>query len=151
MKTSQHLLPFVALVGLALTACGGETKPAATAPTKPAAAANELGAHNHGEARELGSIKIGDTEVVVALLSKIEAGSQADVDLDFPANAKMPSVIRGWIGVESAEGSRKAKFHKEGDHGMHGHCEVPKTIPAGSKVWIELEMDGKTTTASFAY
>ncbi|MFM1870943.1 MAG: hypothetical protein RL398_365 [Planctomycetota bacterium] len=151
MKTAQRTVSILAGVCLALAACGGETKTAPLEPTKPAATTPEMGAHNHDDARELGSIKFGDADVVVALLSKIEAGGQADIDVEFPAAAKMPEVIRGWIGVESAEGSRKAKFHKEGDRGMHGHCEVPKTIPAGSKVWIEIEADGKTTTASFAY
>jgi acetamidase/formamidase len=152
MNPLQRHVPFAALVCFCLAACGGSEQPAPTpTPAQPAAAASGMGDHKHEIEQPLGKMKVGEHEVAVMLLSKIEPGKQVDVDLEFPAGAKLPAVVRGWIGVESGEGSRKAKFHTEGATGMHGHCDVPKTIPAGSKVWVEVEVDGKTTTAGFAY
>lgn len=111
-------------------------------------AADEHGGHGgHGKRHELGKADIGGFAVTVATLGEIEAGHEGVVDVEVSGGA--PSMVRAWVGVESAQGSLKAKLEKEGD-GYHGHVEVPATLPTGSAVWIEIEdADGKRAAASF--
>lgn len=106
------------------------------------------GGHDgHGERHELGKADIGGFAVTVATLGEIEAGHEGVVDIEVTGGA--PSAVRAWVGVESAQGSLKAKLENEGDD-YHGHVEVPATLPAGSAVWIEIEdADGKRSAASF--
>jgi hypothetical protein len=33
----------------------------------------------------------------------------------------------------------KAKLTKSGESAMHQHVEVPKALPSGAKLWIEVE------------
>jgi hypothetical protein len=45
----------------------------------------------------------------------------------------------------------KAKLAKEGEDGMHGHLEVPKPLPDGSKFWFEVEGATGIAKASIAF
>jgi hypothetical protein len=45
----------------------------------------------------------------------------------------------------------KAKLAKEGEDGMHGHLEVPKPLPDGSKLWFEADGAAGTSKASIAF
>lgn len=101
----------------------------------------------HGERHELGTADIGGFTVSVAALGDIKAGHEGVLDVE--ASGGAPSAVRAWVGVESAQGSLKAKLDKEGDD-YHGHVEVPATLPAGSAVWIQIEdAEGKKAQASF--
>ena len=101
----------------------------------------------HGKRHELGKADIGGFSVTVAALGEIEAGHEGVLDVE--VSGGVPSTVRAWVGVESGQGSLKAKLDKEGDD-YHGHVEVPATLPAGSAVWIELEdAQGKKSKASF--
>lgn len=140
------------------TACGKE--PAAAHPTGTHTHADGTvhkdepaeHAHQHGDRIALGDIKVGDHSIsVFQVVAKIEAGKEADFDLDFPAGKPLPGTVRGWIGNESALGSMKVKFEKETDSRMHGHPEAPKPIPAGSKLWVEIESATGTNKASVAF
>ncbi|MCA8965069.1 MAG: hypothetical protein H6838_11705 [Planctomycetes bacterium] len=142
--TMKNQLLCLALISFA--ACGGDapvTKPAAGGGAAPMA-------DDHGEAHPLGKITLNDMQVEVALLGDL-SGGVANIDLEFPAGTKLPSVVRGWVGLESAVGSRKAQLHKESSTGMHGHLDLPKTVPDGSKIWIEIEAGGKTSAAGIDY
>ena len=157
MKPTFALSLFASLT---LVACGRDTPTHPTGththadgtvhkdePASPAGAH----AHEHGERIELGTIKVGEHTISVFQLAKIEAGKEADFDLDFPAGKPLPGTVRGWIGLESGVGSLKVKFEKETDSRMHGHPEGPNPIPAGSMLWIEIEGAGGTSKASLAY
>jgi hypothetical protein len=105
----------------------------------------------HGEEVALGEVKLGDHSIQVTQAGKVEAGKEAAFELTFGKGKPLPGTVRGWIGIESAQGSMKAKFDKEGDAGMHGHVETPKPIPAGSKLWLEVETPAGTSKASVAF
>jgi hypothetical protein len=133
-------------------ACGDKTPPAGTHTHADGTVhANEPGGHVHTERTPLGEIKVGEHTVGVFQLAKIEAGKQADFDLDFPAGKLLPSTVRGWIGVESGQGSMKVKFDKETPTRMHGHPLAPSPIPAASAFWVEIEEGGVTKKASVAW
>lgn len=103
--------------------------------------------HDHGEREELGSAKIGDASVTVAVFGEIEAGHEAVLDIEVEG---LPvSTVRAWVGISSGRGSLKGLIEgKDGEY--HGHVEVPATLPEGSAVWVELESEGgKKAQASF--
>ena len=106
--------------------------------------------HGHGEEVPLGEVKLGENSVQVVQAGKVEAGKEAAFELAFPKGKPMPATVRGWIGIESGQGSMKAKFDKEGD-GMHGHVEAPKPLPAGSKLWLEVETSAGSSKVSVAF
>jgi hypothetical protein len=62
--------------------------------------------------------------------------------------------VRFWIGAQDAKGSIKAKAEIEDPKGdpnrWHAHAEVPNPLPAGSKLWAEIEDDkGVRSLTSF--
>ena len=150
MKSTLPLL--FASLPLALLACGGEAHdhphphPEAT---KPAAAPVGDHAHDPAQRKELGNVTIGTRTIAVIRVAAIEPGKESDFDLDFGAHPR-PEVVRCWVGVESAAGSRKVRFANEGDTVMHGHPEVPSPLPQGSRFWIAIEENGATATGSVA-
>jgi hypothetical protein len=148
MKSTLPLL--LAALPLALFACGGEAHdhphPEAT---KPAAAPVGDHAHDPAQRKELGNVTIGTRTIAVIRVAAIEPGKESDFDLDFGAHPR-PEVVRCWVGVESATGSRKVRFANEGDTVMHGHPEVPAPLPQGSRFWIAIEENGATATGSVA-
>lgn len=144
MKT----LPLLFLCLSPLAACGGsDTK--SGAPQQPAPSAPMD--HGHGEEKPLGSLTIGAHTFQLLQLGDVAAGKEAVFELALAKDKPVPALVRGWVGVESGEGSMKARFGKEGDHGLHAHLEVPKALPAGSKLWIEIEENGKTERGSSAW
>lgn len=157
MKPTLALSLFASLT---LAACGGDTPKHPTGThthadgtvhkDEPAPPAGAHG-HEHGERIELGTIKVGEHTISVFQMAKIEAGKEAEFDLDFAEGKSLPATVRGWIGIESAKGSMKVKFEKETEARMHGHLEAPGPIPAGSMLWIEIEGAGGTSKASVAY
>jgi hypothetical protein len=113
----------------------------------PAPAAGEAG-HAHTERTPLGEVKLGEHAVQVFRLSAIEPGKESDFDLDFAAGKPLPGTVRGWIGIESGVGSMKVRFAKETATRMHGHPEVPKPLPDGSRLWLEVETPAGAQRAS---
>lgn len=108
--------------------------------------------HGHGEKKPLGPLTIGAHTFAVVQEGDVKAGAEAAFDLEFPKGKALPGTVRGWIGVESGEGSKKDPITKENETTLHGHLEVPKAIPAGAKLWIEIEETaGKPTKGSIAY
>jgi hypothetical protein len=151
MKTSPSLLSFALCSLFGLAACGKSGTEVVTPPANPPANAPQGGSdHGHGTPQPLGALTIGAHTFRVVQLGKIEPGTEGFFELEFDAGKPIPATVRGWVGVESAEGSRKARFGKEGDHGLHAHVEVPKPLPAGSLLWVEIETDGKSERKSIA-
>lgn len=106
---------------------------------------------DHGDAHPLGKLTAHGVTFDVTQFGHIEAGEEGAIELTFANGDDRISTVRGWVGVESGEGSMKSMWQLEGDAGIHGHVDVPDPIPEGSKIWIELEKAGKTETVSVAY
>jgi hypothetical protein len=137
------------------------------APTKPAPSKKEEPGHEgHGHATEekhtadgghggeviaLGTSKLGTFEVRASRdKGDIKPGGDAPVDVWIDGGVgKGVTAVRLWIGTEDAKGSIKAKADIE-DGKWHTHTEVPSPIPAGSRLWVEIEESGgKKTLGSF--
>jgi hypothetical protein len=131
-------IPSHGLLLLALCACGNDTSSTPSGAPKPAAAAADEAGHHHGERVEMGALTLAGHAFTVYRVAPIEPGKEGDFDLEF-AKEPMPEGVRGWVGREDAQGSRKVRFAKETKTRMHGHPEVPSPLPAGSRVWIEVD------------
>ncbi len=142
------------LLALGLSACDGGNSTSEVTASKTAHVSHDDHDHaghghhhGHGERRELGKAEIGRFTVTAAVLGEINAGADSVIDVE--VSGATPSAVRAWVGVESAQGSLKARLEKAGN-GYHGHVEVPATLPDGSAIWIEIEdTDGKKSQVSF--
>lgn len=143
----MKLLPILFAVVVPFAACSKS----GTETVTPQKHSDEPMDHGHGAHHELASVTIGAHTLQVAREGDVKAGAEAAFDLSVEKGKPLPAMVRCWIGVESGEGSMKAKFSKENDTTVHGHVEVPKTIPAGAKLWIEIEEAGKTARGAVAY
>jgi len=141
------LVPFVA--------CSKPATPTGTPPAGGNAATgkNMADDHGHGTPHDLGSMTIGAHSFELVQFGKVEAGHEIAVEMTFAKDKALPGTVRAWVGVESGEGSMKAKVGKDADHpnALHGHVEVPAKIPAGSKLWLEIEENGKAERGSIAW
>lgn len=144
MTKSKLLL--LCLLPLA-TACGKQ----GTDTTKPTPAAGAAPMEDHGEEYPLGDLTIGAHSFHVLQEGDVVAGEQAAVTLEFPADKPLPDTVRVWFGVESGVGSMKARLPKEGAHARHGHVVVPKPLPDGSLLWIEIDENDQKQRASIAW
>jgi hypothetical protein len=168
MRQNLILVAALSLAPLAavstLTGCE-EKKPAAT-PAK----ADDHG-HDHGPSGEHAAPKAGHGGAVIALgeqtigafsakatrdEGQIVAGKDAPIDVTVTPTAgatDKPVAVRFWIGTQDAKGSVKAKAEIENPqepNRWHVHAEIPSPIPAGSKLWVEIEDDkGATIVGSF--
>jgi hypothetical protein len=147
---------------LPLAACGGKDTPATTqgagdhdhdhdhaaGGTAPGAAAPSASGdgHSHGATTELGEQESGGFKIKASRDGDIKAGGDAPIDVWVTGGAKIASV-RFWIGTEDAKGSMKAKAELETDN-WHTHAEVPEPLPAGAKLWIEIEAEGGAKTVA---
>lgn len=108
------------------------------------------GDHPHGERQALGQAVLGAHTLAVFQEGALVPGQEGHLDLDVAAGQALPEVVRGWIGVESGQGSRKARFEKESATSLHGHVEVPDPLPAGSALWLEIDGAAGPVRASVA-
>lgn len=106
--------------------------------------------HPAGERHALGQAVLGAHTLAVFHEGALVPGEEGHIDLDVAAGATLPEVVRGWIGVESGQGSRKARFEKESATTLHGHVEVPDPLPAGSSLWLEIDGTAGSVRASVA-
>ncbi len=119
------------------------------AEEKSAASGGHAG--HGGEVIPLGTSKLGAFEVRASRdKGDIKPGGDAPVDVWIDGGVgKGVTAVRFWIGTEDAKGSIKAKADIE-DGKWHTHTEVPSPIPAGGKLWVEIEESGgKKTVGSF--
>lgn len=111
-------------------------------PEKPA---------GHGGAIiELGSTTVDGMSVkATRLKGEIKPGGDAPVDVWIDGGLGNATAVRFWIGTEDAKGSVKAKAEVE-DGKWHTHTNVPDPLPAGSKLWVEVESkEGKKSVIAF--
>jgi hypothetical protein len=83
----------------------------------------------------------------------IVAGKDAPIDVTVTSTNAKAGAVRFWIGTEDAKGSVKAKAEVENPaepNRWHTHAEIPDPLPAGVKLWVEVEADGAAkSVASF--
>jgi hypothetical protein len=144
---------FYALAMLPLASCGGD-RPAAPAAAHDhdhdhaagdhdhdhAAADTHHDGHSHGATTQLGEQDAGGFKIKASRDGDIKAGGDAPIDVWVTGGAKV-AAVRFWIGTEDAKGSIKAKAEIETDN-WHTHAEVPDPLPAGAKLWVEVEAEG---------
>lgn len=126
----------------------------ASAPSTPAlhpvpVALAEDG-HQHGmdAIHKLGRKKIGDYTVSVILIGEAEAGAKVKFDIKLiDANAD-PKALRVWIGTEDAKDDTKTALVK-GEKTYAVEVTVPKPLPAGAKIWVEVETDAGKAKGSY--
>jgi len=106
-------------------------------------------AHTAPVAQSLGSVTVDGFEIEMIQTSAVKAGEEATYTLKLKGD-KEPKAIRIWIGIDSAKGSAKGKAHKHGKK-MEAHCDVPDPIPAGAKLWVEVETDAGKNKGSLDY
>lgn len=120
-------------------------------------AGHDPGHGHHGAAIELGSGTIGPFGVqAMRDEGAVEAGKEAAVDVIVTPAAEggaKVAAVRFWIGTEDAAGSVKARAEIENaaePNRWHTHAEIPSPLPAGSRLWVEIEDDkGALHTGSF--
>jgi hypothetical protein len=171
MRPNSTLIAALSLASLAAlgTFTGCEEKKPAAQPSNPTKA-NDHG-HDHGPNGEHGAPKAGHGGPVIVLgeqtigpfsakatrdEGQIVAGKDAPIDVTVTpaAGATVKAVsVRFWIGTEDAKGSAKAKAEIENPqepNRWHVHAEIPSPMPAGAKLWVEIEDDkGATHIGSF--
>ena len=110
-------------------------------------------AHSHGEAVSLGTVAIGQQQVVLSAAGALKPGGELHVELQFKPAVPAPKSVRVWIGPENGRGSLKAKAEAEKDApGEYAaHVEVPAALAADFQVWISVEPEaGEAVKAAVA-
>lgn len=165
MKPSLSIATGAAVLLSLLAACGKES-PAPTA-TRPAptvtapvhddhdhGAAGGHGQGHHGDAIELGTTRIGAYQVHAARdEGSVTAGGDVPIDIRVDGDVSGISAVRFWIGTEDGDGSTRARGEREDPSVLnhwHAHADVPDPMPAGSRLWVELELrSGERVRGSF--
>lgn len=115
--------------------------------------------HGHGGAViDLGATNAGGFDIKATRdEGAIAAGGEAAIDVTVtatPGTTAKVAAVRFWIGTEDAAGSVKSKADIEDPdepNRWHTHVEIPDPLPAGAKLWVEIETDGgQTHVAGFA-
>lgn len=163
MKSSDKIALVLTTVSL-MGWLGCDKKPSSTTTKNGTTAKSEAHDHEHadgdshvhsddaghdGPMTDLGSSSIGSF-TMKASRGQIAAGSDAPINAWLTpsvggANANVVAV-RFWVGTQSGAESVKAKAEIEDPaqpNHWHGHAEVPNPIPAGSRLWVEIEFEGQ--------
>jgi hypothetical protein len=112
------------------------------------------GAGHGGAVIELGTATIGSFSVRASRdQGEIKAGGDAPIDVWLTGSEiSKVTAVRFWIGTEQGDQFVKAKadieIPSEPNH-WHTHAEVPNPIPAGSKLWVEIEIAQSKQVGSF--
>lgn len=107
-----------------------------------------------GPVIELGTTTIGAFSVRASRdQGEIKAGGDAPIDVWLTGgDISKVTAVRFWIGTEQGDNFVKAKadieIPSEPNH-WHTHAEVPSPLPAGSKLWVEIEIGGQKHVGSF--
>jgi hypothetical protein len=154
----------IVIVALAITAfVGCDKKPSTTSTSTPPTKTDSHvhddgtihtddhdepshGAGHGGAIVELGTTTIGPFTVRASRdEGTIKPGGDAPIDVWLTGgDIARVTAVRFWIGTESGAESVKAKadieIPSEPNH-WHTHAEVPSPLPAGSKLWVEIETE----------
>jgi hypothetical protein len=154
-----HRLILCTLVAVLAAACSKQPTPAPQTPgTAGAHQRDEHDCDDHESAGSsahamipLGSGTAGSFSVRAAREEgRIKAGCDAPVDVWVDGGPRVVAV-RFWIGLKDGRASIKAKAEIEDPaepNRWHNHVEIPDPIPEGSKLWVEIEAEGGTTSVT---
>jgi hypothetical protein len=112
------------------------------------------GAGHGGAIIELGTATIGPFSVRASRdQGEIKAGGDVPIDVWLTGgDISKVTAVRFWIGTEQGDQFVKAKANieipSEPNH-WHTHAAVPNPIPAGSKLWVEIETAEGKQVGSF--
>lgn len=98
--------------------------------------------HDHGPTTQLGEVIVDGYTIKASRDGGITAGGDAPIDVWITGGLSKATAVRFWIGTQDAKGSMKAKAELEKDN-WHTHVEVPKPLPQGSKLWVEIDAEGR--------
>ncbi len=105
--------------------------------------------HDHGATTQLGEQAAGGFTMKASRDGEVKPGEDAAIDVWVSGGTAKITAVRFWIGTQDAKGSVKAKAELEKDN-WHTHVEIPKPLPDGSKLWVEVETDkGEKAVAGF--
>ena len=144
------------LAAASLTGCKDESGttavPGPGGPAAPPSAATAPATHveaAHPNAVELGEQTVAKWRLKAKQDEPVKPGGDGAFDVTITGDGK-PKAVRFWVGVQSGEGSVKAKAEEETPGNWHTHAEVPDPLPPGSKFWVEVEpAQGERFTAGF--
>lgn len=146
MKT--QLLLGCTLTLAVLTGCKDDPAPTPPGPTPPATTQPASKPDEHANAVPLGEKTVDGIKFVATQDEPVKPGGEGAFDLTITGTK--PKAVRFWVGLESAQGSRKAKADEEKPGTWHTHADVPNPLPEGSKFWAEVEPEtGETVKVSF--
>ena len=138
------------MFAIAIAAAVGSGVVANLFVSQPSAAMAEEGhQHGKGEKHKLGKKTVGGIVVSVITIGEVEAGGHVDFDIKLYDVKTEPKAVRVWIGTEDGNGSTKAEGKKEKTY--TGEVQVPKPIPEGSKLWVEIETESGTEKGAWDY
>lgn len=110
-------------------------------------------AEDHGKVVVLGESTIGDFQVRAARdEGPLTSGGDAPIDVWLTGELSGVKAVRFWVGTESGIESVKARAgieNKDEPNHWHTHAEIPKPLPEGARLWVEIETDGATNSGSF--
>ncbi|MGE3108160.1 MAG: hypothetical protein AB7G11_09985 [Phycisphaerales bacterium] len=162
--TFQSLAALLITAGLCcVPACDKKPAPGNTAPANTRnddhdhAPGDGHDHHDHAAVIDLGATTIGPFEVRASRdQGDLVAGKEAAINVTVspaPGATATVAAVRSWIGAEDANGSVKTKADIEdpkNPNRWHTHAEIPSPLPAGSKLWVEIEDDkGAKSVGSF--
>lgn len=103
-----------------------------------------IGAFTAKATRDAGQIVAGKDAAFDVTVTPAAAGGAAGGKV---------AAVRIWVGTQDGKGSVKAKAGVEDPKEpsrWHSHAEIPSPLPAGSKLWVEIEDDkGVTSVGGF--
>lgn len=99
-------------------------------------------AHAHGPEHALGTVDIGGFKVAVSQMGDVKPGGEGDFHVKVTGGTGKVAALRAWVGAQDGKGSSKTTAKMEGEGSFDAEMDVPDPIPAGGKVWIELELEG---------
>jgi hypothetical protein len=107
-----------------------------------------LADEHKGKRTDLGKQEINGYTVAVTQIGEPKAGGELSLEIVLTGGAAKPKAVRAWYGVESAEGSTKAKA-VETEKYWDADLDLPAKLPDNSKCWIEIETPDGKKKASF--
>ena len=128
----------------ALWACHDEHDHPATAPAKAADTPDAHDGHTHhhhdsGPKEMLGLVELEGFEVSAVQTGKLLAGEELTFDVEILGKEK-PTGVQFWIGPADGSVTTEKKPPEEvKDNVYHVDFDLPATIPAGARLWVEIE------------
>lgn len=103
-----------------------------------------------GESIEIGTVTIDGVSVRAARdAGELRPGGDVPIDVWIDGGLGSAAIVRFWIGTEDPRRFVRAKAEVE-DGKWHTHVEIADPLPAGSKLWVEIELrDGRRHVVSF--